>query len=519
MKKLLIFFILLLMPNTIYAEEIYYSNYSDFSPWQETPIESNELTNVEIETRYHWYKNIRVNDNYYIEGLNNSLFVHKDNDDYIETNWSEWDIIYPGEVLNRTIEKEAIYRYRYMKDIRYIHIYDVYGSYDAFRIPEIKIYSDSYKIDYNTTCTGCSSTFSSYIKNNKINENKSYINNGGYLIIDLKNNYSIDSLKIDLYLYDRGTNKKKFKIALTKNKSTTSKQYMYKNIALNFKSKELEPNHYSYTMNESWIKEPEWDAYKITKKEILPTYYRQVITCPEYRYKDKLYMYYKLEKEYIDGYLFEAPDLNYLKDEEDKIKYYRYQTREKVVLPDNIVITIKDYNLLDYIDTAFTKDNINVNHNININTNGTYQVNYILPFDNLVITKEVVVDIEENKINDVVEDQNKSENTIEQPKEKTDELSDNDSKEEGEKIKLVFDDNKPIKVIDKKRSPINIEETNKLKENNILTNPNKESLIVYHKKEDNKKPFILSLNLYLYIYIIVGIIVLIILFRKFFIRY
>jgi hypothetical protein len=503
MKRLLIFFILFLIPSTIYAEEVYYSSYSDFSSWQETPVEADELTEVEIETRYRWYKNIRINDNYYLEGLNNPLFAHKDNEDYIETDWSEWSTTYPKNVLNRIIEEETIYRYRYMKDIRYIHIYDAYGSYGAFRIPEIKVYTGSYQLDYNVICTGCNSDFNDYIKNNNINENKSYINNGGHLIIDLKKEYGVDTIKIDIYLYDRGDDPKYFKIALTRENNTDSKQYLYKYNVLNFKSNEYEPNYYSYIPDESWVKDPAWDVYKTTKNKIQPTYYRQVTTYPQYRYKDKLYMYYKLERVYIDSFLLEAPDLNYLKDEESKINYYRYRKREKVVLPDDIVITDKDYNLLDYVDTTFAKDNIIINHNINIDKNGIYEVSYSLPFDDIVITKEVVVDIKENEI-DINELEIKNNEVIKEFQIVSE-----------EKQEVVSNNKYSTKVVDKKENNSSI-----IKEQKAPLINKKESSIAYHKKENtNKGSSLLSLNLYLYIYIILGIIVLIILFRKFFIKY
>jgi hypothetical protein len=46
-----------------------------------------------------------------------------------------------------------------------------------------------------------------------------------------------------------------------------------------------------------------------------------------YNYNDTLFMYYKTEKEYLDGYHIEAEN-NYIKDETDYKVYYRYKNKE-----------------------------------------------------------------------------------------------------------------------------------------------------------------------------------------------
>ena len=35
-----------------------------------------------------------------------------------------------------------------IKPVRYIHLYNLKGSYDAFRIPELQVFVDDKEIDY-----------------------------------------------------------------------------------------------------------------------------------------------------------------------------------------------------------------------------------------------------------------------------------------------------------------------------------------------------------------------------------
>lgn len=497
MKRLLIFFILFIIPTNAYAEEVYYSSYSDFTPWQEDFIEGSDLINVEREDRYKWYKEEIINDNYYFEGLNNSLYPYKNEADYIETEFSDWSTIEPDQIINRTIETQNIYSYRYMQGVRYIHIKNVLGGFDAFRITEIKIYYDNSPINFSISCSSCSSGFQTYVKNNNIYENMSYVNNGGSLTIDLGSLYSLSSLKIELYLYDRGYDYKRFTISITKDNYTNSNIFAEKEVAEAFRSDELIPNQYTYVVDSSWLKKPLWNVLKETTNPIIPDLCTQVNNYSKYRYKDKLFMYYdKVKKYYDDNYYRDSPDLEYQKDESDLKEYYRSQIREKVTINDNIEINEKEYNVLDYIDSTFNKEDIAISSNIDINKNGTYYVNYILPFDNLIINKEVVVDIKEND-------------------EKTNTEENNDNTNNDEIIKAPLVNNQKVETVtiekrdDQKKTIITEEKIDKsIREKN--KNNNKKNLINNSDK---------NISLYICMYIILSLIVLIIIFNKFFIKY
>ena len=64
---------------------------------------------------------------------------------------------------------------------------------------------------------------------------------------------------------------------------------------------------------------------------------------------------------------------------------------------DEIIIDKKDINLKDYITfSSIPKEEIKITSNIDLNLNGTYKVNYILPFKTVV--KDAIVDLKENYI-------------------------------------------------------------------------------------------------------------------------
>ena len=77
----------------------------------------------------------------------------------------------------------------------------------------------------------------------------------------------------------------------------------------------------------------------------------------------------------------------------DLEKLYRYQTRDKIEINDNIVITDKKYNLKDYIKSTCDYD---IRDNIDSSINGNY--NIIINFKGKEIKRNVVVNIASNKI-------------------------------------------------------------------------------------------------------------------------
>lgn len=105
-----------------------------------------------------------------------------------------------------------------------------------------------------------------------------------------------------------------------------------------------------------------------------------------------LYEYKIVNKNYLDLYLDES-DI-YKLDYDDYKIYYAYRKRDKVEFKDEFLIDSYDTSLDSFITT---EADYKVTSNIDYLVNGTYKINYILPFK--TYTFDVTVDIKDNYIN------------------------------------------------------------------------------------------------------------------------
>lgn len=148
----------------------------------------------------------------------------------------------------------------------------------------------------------------------------------------------------------------------------------------------------------------DFDNYNL---EVIDTYSNISDIKPLYSYQELyfkeevMYLCYVPVRLYLNEYSKEDTP-NYKVDYSHPKKIYKYQERDKLVIEDNIIITSKDTNLLDFVSNKDIKYTSNIDYNIN----GIYKVNYL--FNDKTITKDVYVSIEENYI-DLI---NKQANTI-----------------------------------------------------------------------------------------------------------
>ena len=396
MKKLLFFllFFFIFIIKVTASNEIYYSPYSIMSSWNDEAMESSDLVLVNMKPWYKWYKETTTLGDYYIEGLNDQDYPLINKEDSKTTEFSSWSLEKPGSKPNRIINSRFIYEYQDMKEVRYIHLSNVQGSYGALRISEIEVSVNGNKINYDLFCEGCNSNFSSYIKNGVIVENMSNINNGGYLRLDLNNYYPLDTITIKLYLFDVGPDAKRYSIKITREAAKDSVAYSEVYVISCFSYNHLsEIVPFIYDVHKMNIVSPEWYSKKETLNYMEPTITTQVEEKVQYKYQDLLYRYYRVDKEYFDNYSDVAIGDYNIKDKEQYKDYYQYQKRDRVVLQDNLIITDYTMTLNDFIVES-TIDNISIESNMDINKNGLYQVKYILPWQ--TIEKEVTVDIDDN---------------------------------------------------------------------------------------------------------------------------
>lgn len=385
MKKIL--WLIIVFPifmSKAWASEVYYSEYGNFSDYQEKFISSSDIVNVESKVMYKWYKNIKIPGEY-------KLYNSFDNflNNCYETNYSNWSSIKPIVNEATILEEKTIYNYQMITPVRYIHLYNLKGSYDAFRISELQVFVDDLEIDYTYNCNGCWTNFDEYIHNGVYAENKSYIDNNGSLIIDLGAYYPINKVKVLFYLFDMGEALKQYTLGY----STDGVNILFnQNFEQQFTLVYVKDSKkYEYMITDLDVSNDKWLTLNTSEEYINNEYVYSYDSYKQYRYKEKMCQTYTLEKEYYPQYSEVAIGDYNSKDTEKT--FYRCQVRDKLEL--NVYdITNKNFDLNNFVVSS--TNNYTIVDNINWNKNGNYKVKFTL--NNLVVDKDVNLVILENSL-------------------------------------------------------------------------------------------------------------------------
>lgn len=398
MKKIILILFFFISCVDIKAE-VFYSDYGSYSAFTEEFIKEDDLISVDIQKRYKLYNEIRSNGNYYIEGNNEKDFPYIDRDDYIVTDFTDWVDKIPDYVPNRMLESKIIYEYSKMKKIRYIHLYNFYGNNGVFKIAELRVYSNNIEIPIKVFCENCSENFSQNVLDGNNYSVRGYVKNTtGYIRIDLNDYYDADTLLIVPYVADSSSEKKRYSLKFTREEDFNSRSYVKGNFNTYFQHQTEDiASPYSFNKKNYQVDDPLYEESKISGGMVLETLTTKVVEHKLYRYKDKLYRYYKYKKEYSNDYYSDKNDKFKYIDKENYKLYYRYKKREKFEIIDDLIIDSYNFNLYKFILNS-TLDNIKVQSNVNEKINGIYSVKFILPF--IEIERKVVVDIDENKKNE-----------------------------------------------------------------------------------------------------------------------
>lgn len=394
-KTMFILFMILLLMETVKAE-VFYSNYGSFSEYAENYTQTSDLTITESERRYKIYKEQMVEGDYYIEGENPTYlpFISKDN--FVETDYSSWDKIKPEEKANRDILEKTIYEYQEMKGIRYIQMYAIHGSNGGLRINEIEVYNGDEKIPLTFSCYNC--TGDENILNDESLLNSLFIkNDAGWMTIDLNGYYNLDDISFKIYLYDEGSDVKTYGIKYTKEEDFASQMFA-KGYYQNYFTSQSINDVYSFvtTINDYDIIFPEWEEPILSDEEVLETKTKKVEIYQMYSYRDLKYYYFNNERVYADGYYVEANEEYPFLDNNIYKDFYRFKTRDKIVISDNLKITSYDTKLSDFILESTVND-ILINGEVDYTKNGFYDISFELPFQS--VKKTVEVSILENDYN------------------------------------------------------------------------------------------------------------------------
>lgn len=430
MKKIMYVLGILLLCNisTVKALEnnIYYSNYGEWSDYSEDSYSKTELMDVEVERRYKWFKNKERGEYLsYDEGI--KMYGNVDKDNYKYNDYSDWQESSPEVITDRVIETKTKYFVKKIKPIKTLYIVGGDFKTDEVDLNQIDVFNNGKKIAFESICGDCSGKY-------KL-KNKS-----GVLMLELDDFYYFDDLEIIINSPNiKNINSIHFlATALKENNDEEALFYRYtfngsKDSYINLSISDFSKVNPIY---EDGVYYDELPALR------LDDYKEEIIS---YRYKDKLYYFYSYDKEYIDGY-FEEKD-GYDKDINDYLDYYRYRNRDKIEFSEYIEINKHD-ELLDNFITSTTS--YEIEGNIDYTKNGLYNVKVKTYF----LTKDifVLININENEenskdeklINDYKELEKKYNSLLEEKnEEKTNNevIDSNSCKEELEKVTLKNDDN------------------------------------------------------------------------------
>lgn len=324
-----------------------------------------------------YYKETKVFTNYIIEGENPKEYPFKSNEQIIKEYETE---IKPEEKPNRIIQEETYNNYNPIKKInRIVTRYDMIGL-----VYELEVYEKDQKLDY--TLSEYNKNQYKYINDNQLNlYNKINLNS-----IDIELPHEVNPLDITIKVYLRKyfdtldiytflfpeEYKKEFDFVNIK----VDYDYIKNKKTIKFED-DYEVRQYEIKITQEDIKTYRYSNDKITTQEELETpLYNKLPSTTKYKYQDTLFKYYKIEKEYQEGY-HKTLD-GYIKDETKCINPFPEQKNnifEKIPVTKNLQVSTKIENKEEKIDTnikEITNNNNLLVYNKQINTKKENNLSY-----------------------------------------------------------------------------------------------------------------------------------------------
>lgn len=266
----------------------------------------------EKDKDYRFYYVEKVySDKFYEKGKNNPMYPFLG------------DIWYYSEEINTSFEKPSndskiveeipMVKYQEEEKIRYIMI-DQLQSEAKVNFQEFEVFSKNNKIQYEIVdCTACSSDFLARIQNTKLNYEYNYIASGSKLTIDLKKEYFPKDITFKVYLQGAVGNTVSYRITANKTNNINDAYYRYK-----VDKKDISGH---ITISQDLKNVAHKEKYENEIKEIRSATIENAKILEkktEYRYRNKVYQYYKEERHYVEGYYREFP--GFIKDEENYVE-------------------------------------------------------------------------------------------------------------------------------------------------------------------------------------------------------
>ena len=302
------------------------------------PIQSLALTNKTIlnptnkilatKTLCKFYKTKKIlSDNYYLEGENDKEYSEKSEEFIIKTS-TEQDQL-PEEKPNRIIKKEVYNNYNPLKKVNRI----ILSINDGVNAYEIEIYDNNQKINYIFSTNNTKDY--SLLNDNKIGFYQKLLYEDIDIILPRKIN-PLDII-IKLHLKKYGGNEKIYLASYlypedikekydSNNSKNRQNEYITNIKEIIFDNYDIKEETISFTKKN--IINYKYDSEKIVTKETLDSkLYFKNEDIIKYTYQDTMFKYYKIEREYQNGYHENLE--NYIKDEQDCITEQIYLTKDK----------------------------------------------------------------------------------------------------------------------------------------------------------------------------------------------
>ncbi len=358
-------FILLLIFCCLFLPHIKADTYSN---WQETKP---NIEDYEQQVRYRYYEEKKEGIYEKVGVDTSSLFAYEDKKDIHYSLYNNWQDNCNVDPKLYDIETTVVYPYQTIEDVSYLKLF-LFS--DNVKIDSIKIYDNEKEISYKLkSCTNCIDITSLDLTSDSI------------LVLDLKDKYEIQNLKIDINI----TSNIIIDYEIILSNSLTFDTYSAK---INGKS-----NIESYVVTSDNVVGASYNLdYKYSKDIVEKKYYNQIfdskVMC---RYRNILTYRYNIKKVYYDNnYYSEAPASGLIKDTSDTKIYYRYLIKDP---PVDLELEEKDNEEKDNEENIDKKDEISKpDENIIVDTNNLANNNPVLPLkleNNFNISKFIVISI------------------------------------------------------------------------------------------------------------------------------
>ena len=343
----------------------YYSEYNDYKESSEKEEESDIKEVIKVK-KYKYYHET-VNKEYFMEGENTIEYP------YISDNKKEevYDTLeLPNTKQGRKIEEKIKYKYYYKNDskIRYIKFENKLNN----------------KIDCRTLI----------IKNLNTTIDFDMEEENNIIYIDLKDYYDHNNIRMIVTFYD------------------TMDLYMYFlngiEDSLYYVRHRFEKNdrQISYSINYNSVipfKSLDYE-YKLHDTDILDDTMELVEEINYYQVTDTYIEYYNMNKEYSD-YLEQPTTYFDKRDTSDYIEVYKYRTRDKLEIEDELIIYDINTNLNNLI--KYSTDKVDINTNL-IDKSGVYDI--VFKLNDITVKKKLVYfknnDLENERIKNLLNNYN-----------------------------------------------------------------------------------------------------------------